>query len=55
MRDEVGSGGHDPRHLDLIAAVALLLVIGAAYEFFSHRINPAPTTAFVEPSQFVKW
>jgi hypothetical protein len=49
-------GGHDPRQLDLIATFALLILIVAAFEMFNvHERTPATTTAFIVPSQSVRW
>ena len=47
--------GHDPRHIDLLAVFALLILIVAACRFFSApRVEPS-TTAFIVPSQSVRW
>jgi hypothetical protein len=49
-------GGHDPRQLDLIAACALLVLIFGAFELLRGRTDlPATTTAFIVPSQSVRW
>jgi hypothetical protein len=49
-------GGHDPRQLDLVAACALLILIVAAFEMFNvHSSAPATSTAFIVPSQSVRW
>jgi len=49
-------GGHDPRQIDLIAIIALLIVIVAAFKFYSDSFEPPPsTTAFIVPSQSVHW
>jgi hypothetical protein len=49
-------GGHDPRQLDLIATCALLGLIFAAFELLHSRSElPATTTAFIVPSQSVRW
>jgi hypothetical protein len=49
-------GGHDPRQIDLIAIIALLIVIVAAFKFYSDSFESAPsTTAFIVPSQSVHW
>jgi hypothetical protein len=49
-------GGHDPRQIDLIAIIALLIVIIAAFKFYSDSFESAPsTTAFIVPSQSVHW
>ena len=51
-----GQGGHDPRQIDLIAIVALVIVIIAAFKFYSDSFEPTPnTTAFIVPSQSVRW
>lgn len=55
MRWKISHHGHDPRQIDLLAIVALLIVIVAAYLYFTHN-PPAPnTTAFIVPSQHVRW
>jgi hypothetical protein len=46
---------HDPRQIDLLAAVALLILITAAYRFFADRPNQPATSAFIVPSQTVHW
>ena len=48
-------GGHDPRHLDLIAALALVIVIVAACRFLSGGYEPPSKAAFIVPSQSVRW
>jgi hypothetical protein len=55
MRWKTGHGGHDPRHIDLIAAFALLILIVAGCRFFSGNSNAPSTTAFIVPSQSVRW
>jgi hypothetical protein len=55
MRWKIGQGRHDPRHLDLIAALALVIVIVATCTYLS-RSNPPPSkAAFIVPSQNVRW
>jgi hypothetical protein len=50
-----GHHHHDPRQVDLIAVFALLIVIIGACRFFADD-SPAPsTTAFIVPSQSVRW
>jgi hypothetical protein len=47
-------GGHDPRQIDLI--VALLILIVAAFRFYSGSFETPPSTsAFIVPSQSVHW
>ena len=48
-------GGHDPRQIDLVAIAALLIVIVAAFRFYSGDPQPPGTTAFIDPSQTVRW
>jgi hypothetical protein len=47
---------HDPRAIDLIAIVALLFVIIAVFRFYNDSFSTPPdTSAFVVPSQSVRW
>ena len=56
MRWKISHGGHDPRHIDLLAAVALIIVIIAACRFFSGGDSDKQSaTAFIVPSQSVRW
>ncbi len=48
-------GDHDPRQIDLIAIAALLIVIVAAFRFFSAAPERPSTAAFIVPSQSVRW
>lgn len=51
-----GHGGHhDPRYLDLIAALALVILIVAACRFVSSGYEPPSKAAFIVPSQSVRW
>ncbi len=55
MRWKISHRGHDPRRIDLLAALALVIVIVAAWRFFeSGSDTPRPTT-FIVPSQSVRW
>jgi hypothetical protein len=48
--------GHDPRQIDLLAVIALLIVIVAATSYLAkYSSSPADTAAFIEPSQSVRW
>lgn len=49
------SHGHDPRQIDLLAVLALLIVIVAAGLYFRQRPDAPNTTAFIVPSQHVRW
>jgi uncharacterized membrane protein YecN with MAPEG domain len=55
MRWKMHHGGHDPRHIDLIATFALLILIVAACRFFTGSSGPPTTTALIVPSQSVRW
>ena len=55
MRWKTGHREHDPRHIDLIAVFALLILIVAACRFLSRNSDPPSTTAFIVPSQSVRW
>ena len=47
---------HDPRTIDMLAIVALLvLVVGSGWYLATRLATPASTTAFIEPSQSVHW
>jgi len=49
------SGGHDPRQVDLLAVIALLVVIASASLYFTHDYRKPSSTAFIVPSQSVRW
>jgi hypothetical protein len=55
MRGKLGHGGHDPRQIDLIAVFALLILIVAACRFLGSSSDAPSTTAFIVPSQSVRW
>jgi hypothetical protein len=55
MRWKISHHGHDPRQIDLLAVLALLIVIVAAWRYFDGGAEPVSTTAFIEPSQSVRW
>jgi hypothetical protein len=55
MRWKISHRPHDSRHIDLLAAFALLIVIATACEYFRQSPEPPSTTAFIEPSQSVRW
>jgi hypothetical protein len=47
--------GHDPRQIDLLAVLALLILIVAGWRYFSETPTAPSTTAFIVPSQSVRW
>jgi len=56
MRWKISHREHDPRQLDLLAAVALVIVIVAACRFVEGSYSEKPsTTALIVPSQSVRW
>lgn len=55
MRWKISRHGHDPRQVDLLAVIALVIVIVAAYGYFTRSSAPPDTTAFIVPSQSVRW
>ena len=55
MRWKISHHGHDPRQIDLLAVLALLIIIVAAYRYFGRSPEPQNTAAFIEPSQSVRW
>jgi hypothetical protein len=55
MRWKISRHGHDPREIDLLAVLALVIVIAAAYRYFSQSPEVPGTTAFIVPSQSVRW
>jgi hypothetical protein len=56
MRWRISPHGHDPRQIDLVAIFALLILIGAAFEYLGRtQTPPTSTTAFIESSQTVRW
>jgi hypothetical protein len=48
-------GGHDPRQIDLVAIAVLLIVIAAAFKFYSGNTDAPSTSDFIVPSQTVRW
>jgi hypothetical protein len=55
MRLKINPHGHDPRQIDLLAVVALLVVIAAAYVYYARNPEQPSTTAFIVPSQSTRW
>jgi hypothetical protein len=55
MRWKISRQGHDPRQIDLMAVLALLIVIVSAYRYFSPSPELPNSTAFIVPSQSVHW
>ena len=55
MRWKISDHGHDPRHNDLLAILALLILIVAAWQYFGTHSEPPSKAAFIVPSQSVRW
>jgi hypothetical protein len=55
MRWKISHRGHDPRHLDLIAALALVIAIVAVCRFISGGSQAPSAATFIVPSQSVRW
>ena len=55
MRWKISHHGHDPRQIDLLAVLALLIVIVAACTISAAHSEPPSTAAFIVPSQSVRW
>ncbi|KYH03183.1 hypothetical protein [Bradyrhizobium sp. DOA1] len=50
------AGHHDPRTIDLLAIIALLILILGSGWYLSTSLATAPsTTSFIVPSQSVHW
>jgi hypothetical protein len=55
MRWKISHHGHDPRQIDLLAVLALLIVIVTAWHYLDDSPKRHNTAAFIEPSQSVRW
>lgn len=56
MRWKISPQGHDPRQIDLLAVIALAIVIIVAYVVIAHYdTTPSSSTAFIVPSQSARW
>jgi hypothetical protein len=55
MRWKISHHDHDPRQIDLLAIIVIVIAIAAAWFFFIHRSGTTSTTAFIVPSQSVRW
>jgi hypothetical protein len=55
MRWKISRDGHDPRQVDLLAVIAIVLIIVAAWRYFGESSEPPSTTAFIVPSQSTHW
>jgi hypothetical protein len=55
MRWRISPHGHDTRQIDLLAVLALLIVVVAALLYFDRSPQPTDTANFIVPSQSVRW
>jgi hypothetical protein len=55
MRWKFQPSGHDPRQIDLLAIVAILIVIVAVGHFLTEHPKTHLTSSFIVPSQSVRW
>jgi hypothetical protein len=55
MRWKISHRSHDPRQSDLLAALALVMVIIAAWHYFGESPSAPRITSFIVPSQSVRW
>ncbi|HEY8333536.1 MAG TPA: hypothetical protein VIQ05_07055 [Tardiphaga sp.] len=49
--------GHDPRHIDLVAVIALLITVFGAVCYLSGPsfVQTSTTASFIEASQSARW
>lgn len=53
---KISSRGHDPRQVDLVAVIALLIIVAVSGWYLTTSFAPpSSTVAFIEPSQSVRW
>ncbi len=55
MRWKISHHGHDPRQIDLLALVVLIVVIVGAWGYLADRPQKPSTASFVVPSQTARW
>ena len=56
MRWKISHRGHDPRNLDLLAVTLLLIAVIFACRYIADTTaTPPSNTAFIVPSQTVRW
>ena len=55
MRWKIQPSGHDPRQIDLLAIVAMIVVVIAVGAYLSEPVKSRLTSGFIEPSQSVRW
>ena len=57
MRWKIGDHGHDPRQIDLLAVIMLIVISIGAFVYVASSESPTPhsTSTFIVPSQHVRW
>ena len=55
MRWKFRPSGHDPRQVDLLTVIAMLVVVIAVGHYLSERPKTRLTSSFIVPSQSVRW
>jgi hypothetical protein len=57
MRWKFSGSGHDPRQIDLLAIIALLVIVGCAYVYVAdYAATPQNASrTFLVPSQSARW
>lgn len=57
MRWKISRHGHDPRQIDLLAAIVLVILIISAFGYFEDKssLPQQHPAAFIVPSQNVRW
>ena len=55
MRWKINPSGHDPRQIDLLAVIAMLIIVIAVGHYLAEHPSPHMTNSFIEPSQTVRW
>ena len=56
MRWKISRQDHDPRQIDLLAVVLLLIaIVGACLYIADSTTAPQTTANFIVPSQHVRW
>jgi hypothetical protein len=55
MRLHIEKHGHDPRQVDLVAVIALVVLVVGAIGYFYSSAPEEITTALIVPGQSVHW
>jgi hypothetical protein len=55
MRWKISHHEHDPRQIDLLAVLVLLVLIAGAFRYFMASPEPPVHASFIVPSQTVRW